>query len=443
MREDAFQEIIHYLQGISDPFKMANLMHVGNADQIEKFLIENPNPSAIQKQMDQDLPGAYRAEFRNNVAILPIRGPIFPRANIITAWSGATSISSLAKDLEIAASTEGIDTIIQNVDSPGGEITGVDEYSQMVAKVRGSGKKVISYVYGQGASAAYWIIAPSYKVYLARTAMVGSIGVVSGYTLRDKEDEKKGIQRVEIVSSQSPKKRMSPTSEEGRAHIQSIVNGLADIFIASVASARNVSTEKVISDFGEGGMVLADKAIEVGMADGISTLEEIIDENIRSTNSFYTGGSMLIQTVAQLKAEAPQLYQAVLDEGKSIASAETTQKISEAKEAGIAEGKALGIKAENARIASIEAIDIVGASEIIKKMKFDTTQTAETVSLAIVNDQKARAEKLKGDRSESGKETNDKTEGIGNSSPVAEDEAEDASLQSAMNEGINSVRGGK
>jgi ClpP class serine protease len=437
MREDAFQEIIAYLQGMSDPVQMAKLMHFGNAEQLQKILTENPN--AIQKMEDRDLPGSYRAEFRNNVAIIQVRGPIFPRANIMTSWSGATSISSLAVDLNAALSNDDIDTIIQNVDSPGGDITGIDDYAKMVTKARSSGKKIITFVYGQGASAAYWISASSFKLYLARTAMVGSIGVVSGYTLTEKSDEKRGIQRVEIVSSQSPKKRLNPTTDEGRAHIQSIVNGLADIFISSIATSRGVTTDKVLSDFGEGGMVLAEKAVSVGMADGITTLEEIIDSNIRSTNSFFTGGIMSI-TLSQVKAEAPDVYKVILDEGKTLASLELGTKVAEAKSEGITEGKALGVKAENERISKIEALSVPGAEATIKKLKFDTTQTAETVSLAIVNEQKERADKLKGDRKNSGDATASETEGLGNSSPVAEDDAEAVALQKAMDEGANGIR---
>jgi ClpP class serine protease len=443
MREDAFEEIISFLQGSNDPIKMAQLMHVGSSDQYEKFFSsEMKKPidySAMQKVVDQDLPGAYRAEFRNNVAILPVRGPIFPRANLITSWSGGTAVSQLMVDLNAAMSNDSIDTIIQNVDSPGGEITGISEYAQAVMRARESGKKVVSYVYGQGASAAYWVIAPSYKLFLSNTSMVGSIGVVAGYTLSDKADEKRGVQKIEIVSSQSPKKRINPTTEEGRAHIQKTVNALADIFISSVASARGVSTEKVLIDFGEGGMVLADKAVSVGMADGISTLEEVIDSHIRS-NSIFMGGSMPI-SIQQVKSEAPDVYAAIFAEGKTAATTELTSKIASAKEEGIAEGKALGVKSENERIQGIESLSsIPGASAIITKMKFDSKNTKESVSAAILDDQKTRAEALKGNRSKSGEDTARATEETG-SLPGQDDDGVNKALQSAMNEGINSIKG--
>ena len=443
MREDAFQEILSFLQGSSDPIKMSQLMHVGSADQYEKiFTSEMKKPidfSAIQKVVDQDLPGSYRAEFRNNVAILPIRGPIFPRANLITSWSGGTSVSQLMVDLTAAMSNDSIDTIIQNVDSPGGEITGISEYAQAVMKARESGKKVISYVYGQGASAAYWIIAPSYKVFLSNTSMVGSIGVVAGYTLTEAADEKRGVKKIEIVSSQSPKKRINPATEEGKAHIQEMVNSLADIFIGSVAQSRGVSVEKVLSDFGEGGMVLADKAVSVGMVDGISTLEEVIDSHIRS-NSIFIGGFMPI-TIQQVKSEAPDVYAAILNEGRVSATTELTSKIASAKEEGIIEGKVFGAKDENARIQSIESLSsIPGASSVIAKMKFDSKNTKDTVSTAILEDQRVRSEALKKGRVSSGEQTAIATEETGSLPAPSADEDQEKILQAAMNEGVNSAR---
>ena len=46
----------------------------------------------------QRLAGTSRAFLVDGVAILPITGPIFPRANMMTEYSGATSINTLTDD---------------------------------------------------------------------------------------------------------------------------------------------------------------------------------------------------------------------------------------------------------------------------------------------------------------------------------------------------------
>ena len=63
-----------------------------------------------------------------------------------------------------------------------------------------------------------------------KTALLGSVGVVVGVG--------KGKGEEEIVSSQSPYKRVDPATAEGRARIQATVDNLAAIFIADVAKYR-------------------------------------------------------------------------------------------------------------------------------------------------------------------------------------------------------------
>ena len=108
---------------------------------------------AIQAVQGEPLAGARRATLRGSVAIIPVIGPIFPRSNIFTSLSGATSIDSLSKDLRVALDSAEAESIILNIDSPGGEITGVSEFADMVFDARKK-KMVIAYAYGMGASAA-------------------------------------------------------------------------------------------------------------------------------------------------------------------------------------------------------------------------------------------------------------------------------------------------
>src|SRR5262245_58876590 len=61
------------------------------------------------------------------VAILPVVGPIFRYANLFTEFSGGATISSMARDFNTAINDPQVKAIILNVDSPGGEITGIGE----------------------------------------------------------------------------------------------------------------------------------------------------------------------------------------------------------------------------------------------------------------------------------------------------------------------------
>jgi ClpP class serine protease len=71
-------------------------------------------------------------------------------------------------------------------------------------------------------------------------------------------------------------------SDEGINTIKSELQKLADIFIAVVARNRNQSIEHVRENFGQGGTMLANDSIAVGMTDAIGSLETILtNKNIK------------------------------------------------------------------------------------------------------------------------------------------------------------------
>src|SRR5690606_854253 len=82
-------------------------------------------------------------------------------------------------------------------------------------------------------------------------------------------------------------------TDEGKATVQEMVEDLAGVFVESVARNRGVSREKVISDFGQGGILIAKKAIAAGMADSIGNFESVISSlgGSHSRKSIHLGGS--------------------------------------------------------------------------------------------------------------------------------------------------------
>lgn len=93
---------------------------------------QNANPAAIAAQLGRKLQNTYAVSIRNNVAIIPIRGPLFRYANIFTAISGATSYELLARDFNSALVDESVKAILFDIDSPGGEVNGCSELADMI-----------------------------------------------------------------------------------------------------------------------------------------------------------------------------------------------------------------------------------------------------------------------------------------------------------------------
>jgi ClpP class serine protease len=95
---------------------------------------------------------------------------------------------------------------------------------------------------------------------------------------RTKADEARGVKTIEIVSSQSPKKRLSPTSSEGQTGDPGARRQLAGVFIDAVARNRAVSVDTVLADFGEGGVFVGEDAVTAGLADRVGSYEALQGE---------------------------------------------------------------------------------------------------------------------------------------------------------------------
>lgn len=224
---------------------------------------------AIAREMGKDMKDANAASIRDGVAVIKVSGPLFRYANLMTRICGATSYELLAQDFNKAVQNPNIKGILLDIDSPGGEVNGCSELSDMIYQARGT-KPIIAYASGACCSGAYWIASACDKILAADTAILGSIGVVSIF---EKDDEDKTI---EIVSSQSPNKRPDINTEEGKAKIQARVDELAEVFIAKVARNRGITAVDVVKNFGAGDVSVGQYAVRNGLADGLSSFEDII-----------------------------------------------------------------------------------------------------------------------------------------------------------------------
>lgn len=320
---------------------------------------------ALQDLDGELIEGARRGKKRGCVALIPILGPIFPRANLMTEVSGANSAEMIMKDIRAAIEAEDIESIILVIDSPGGSVTGISELSQYIVEARDK-KRIISYVEGQASSAAYWIASATEKIIAADTAMLGSIGVLT--TLPSKEEEGE----VTIISSQSPYKAVDVGTEEGRERVQKIIDSLADIFIQAVANNRGLSPEEVLQNFGQGDVFLSAEAIERGMSDGEGTLEAVILEEQRSLQN-KNGGFYMSErqenvqhtlTVEAVRESSPDTFEAIM-----------------------VLGRAEGAKIERERIQAIEAVPALGHTSIVSQAKYDPDMTADRVARLVLEAQ--------------------------------------------------------
>lgn len=232
---------------------------------------QNAPPEAVAAKLGRELQNSYRLEMRDGIAVLPVVGPLFRYANLFTQVSGASSYELLAKDFTQAVENPDVKAIVLNIDSPGGEVNGCAEFADMIHEARGV-KPIIAYASGDAASGAYWIAAAADEIVVSKTSALGSIGVVGVYR------GNKGEDAVEVVSSQSPYKRLDPDTDDGRARLQKRIDAMADVFVDAVAKYRGVASSHVQNHYGSGDVFIGDAAVKQGLADRIGSFEKLLFE---------------------------------------------------------------------------------------------------------------------------------------------------------------------
>lgn len=209
--------------------------------------------------------------FENGVAVMSLHGPIYPRANMMTQYSGAVSLQSLMSDFTRLYTDPEVSGIVLDIDSPGGDVRGLGDAAGYIYSLSSKRKKPVkTFASGWLASAAYYIGATTQEIIGSKSSVSGSIGVVlSG--------RKKADNEYEIVSSQSPYKRSDPATKEGKDVIQEMLDDMADLFIADVAHFRGIDVDTVLSDYGQGKTFVGPRAKRQGLIDGIGTLSSVVD----------------------------------------------------------------------------------------------------------------------------------------------------------------------
>lgn len=213
-----------------------------------------------------------------DTAILDVRGTLTNRPSPIASFLGfaTTSYIDIQEAIDSIAGDDSIKNVRLIIDSPGGNVTGLDE-TWLAIRELAKKKNVVAENHGLMASAAYWLATAADKIVATSPAAeTGSIGVYLLAIDYSKQEEKYGIKEIRIVSKNAPLKNPSPATKEGLRAYQDRLDALERVFISRVAEGRGVTVEKVEKDFGRGALLVAEDpdsskpdALSVGMIDEV------------------------------------------------------------------------------------------------------------------------------------------------------------------------------
>ncbi len=212
------------------------------------------------------------------VAVLPLYGILAHRAYAVENVSGKgdTSTERFAATFESVLANQDVGTVVLDIDSPGGEVSGVEELGALIAT---SPKPVVAQVNSKAASAAYWLASQANEIAVTPSGEVGSIGVMAIHQDASKKLEAEGVMPTLVTAGENKGlgNPFGPLSEEAREDLQAHVDRYNATFVRDVASGRGVTPAHVNANFGQGLMFGAKEAVRLGMADRVATLQETVD----------------------------------------------------------------------------------------------------------------------------------------------------------------------
>jgi capsid assembly protease len=212
------------------------------------------------------------------IGVIPLFGVISRRASLLDG-SGGVSLERVSRDFNTMLVEPAVSTIILNIDSPGGAVSGVQEFAAEVYKARRK-KEIIALADTMAASAAYWIGSAATKFYATPSSDVGSIGVIGIHADESKANEKDGINYTVITAGEykAELQPYSPLTADARAMLQARADAVYDTFTGDVAKHRGTTQPRVKADYGKGRVIRAPDALATGMIDRITTFKEIVQE---------------------------------------------------------------------------------------------------------------------------------------------------------------------
>ncbi len=178
--------------------------------------------------------------------IIPIHGILTKKSEVFDDVLGMTSYEKISEEIEEALIDKEVETIILDIDSPGGEVNGLFDLSDFIYQARRK-KRIVAIANDDAYSAAYAIASSAEKVLVTRTSGVGSIGVIASHIDQSGFDEKQGIKYTTVFagSRKNDLNPHEPITSESLESLKSEVNRLYGMLVELIARNRNLSVEAI------------------------------------------------------------------------------------------------------------------------------------------------------------------------------------------------------
>ncbi|MFD2471600.1 S49 family peptidase [Amycolatopsis silviterrae] len=252
-----------------------------------------------------------RGDRKDVVAVVKLHGVITPTPSPLAR--GAINLGAVESALTRAFAHDRLKAVALQINSPGGAPTQSGLVAERIRQLADEkGVPVLAFAEDVAASGGYWLACAADEIYAHRTSMVGSIGVISGGFGFTGLLERFGIER-RLHTAGANKSRLDPFSPEKPEDVEWLKNmhsQLHELFVEWVKERRGDRLTDA-TDLFTGDVWLGQKAVDLGLVDGLGSLREIVRE--RYPDAEITVAEPKKPLLARLGIGAPAAASALLD----------------------------------------------------------------------------------------------------------------------------------
>ncbi len=208
--------------------------------------------------------------------------PVLALRGMIAARPGAVSLEAYTAPIERAfALAKKTKNLVLAIESPGGSASQSDLIGQLIRRrAEETGVAVTAVIGDVGASGGYWLACAADRILANRLSIVGSIGVITGGFGLDRFIARYEIER-RLFTAGDNKARMemfSPLKPEDEAFTRELLAQAHEMFKGWVRARRGGRLTPDESQVFDGGYMLGEKALELGLIDGFGDVDALVKE---------------------------------------------------------------------------------------------------------------------------------------------------------------------
>lgn len=341
---------------------------------VEEFVVDlsaDPQVKALLPGQGAKSDPESMTQVIDGVAVIDVTGTLVHRSSWMDAVSGLASYEKISAELDRAASNPNVHAILLNLNSPGGEVSGMFEMADRIASLRGKGKAVYAIAADCACSAAYLLGAACERFYATEGAITGSIGIVYAHLDASEADKMAGIKVTHIHAGarKVDGNQHEPLSDAAKTTLQNHVDQTAALMFARVDKYRGIALGSAQAT--EASVYVGAAAEAFKIIDGIRSTRQVLAELRTKRNSisqFNSSGASAVK---------PKGKQMELEQALAALAAVTKER--DALRIDLTEARAqiaVAIEAQRAEIIEKH----VRAGRVTPAVRADVTDMAKTMA---------------------------------------------------------------